>query len=387
MRPSLSLNLYSSAAVEDSNECFAAIRAAGPVVWLRWHRMWAMGRYDDVRAALKDDETFVSGHGVAANPIVNRLARDTTLSSDGDVHVNRRTVLMRSLAARSLQPVEGRIQAEADRLVERLVEGRDFDGVTEFASGLPVSVVADLVGVRVEREHLLRWGRRTFDALGPFNRRALGSTSSSLGLLLYTKRLSASRVEPDSWAATVFEAARNGEITMTEARSMVIDFVVPSLDTTILAAAHMLWRLGTTPGAWDAIRDDPALVPAAVVEAVRLASPIRGFTRRVARDTRIGDVALRRGARVVLLYASANMDASRFPDPERFDLRRPAGANLGWGNGAHTCVGIHLAKLELQALLRAMLPRVQEIRVGTPRVLRNNTLQGFASLPARFASG
>jgi cytochrome P450 len=246
-------------------------------------------------------------------------------------------------------------------------------------------VVADLVGVRVSRQRLLSWGSRSFDILGPLNRRGLRAAPSSIGLLAYSQRLSRSRVVPGSWAASVFDAADRGEIDTTEARNMVIDFIAPSLDTTILASTHMLWLLGENPEAWQRIRREPELIPAAVVEAVRLASPIRGFTRRLSREAEIGGARMRAGDRVVLLFGAANMDERRYPDPERFDLDRPPGGNLGWGHGPHTCVGIHLAKLEMAALLRALVARVETIEIaGPPTRLRNNTLQGIASLPVRL---
>ena len=95
---------------------------------------------------------------------------------------------------------------------------------------------------------------------------------------------------------------------------------------------------------------------------------------------------MRSGDRVVLLIGAANMDERRYPDPERFDLDRPPGGNLGWGHGPHTCVGIHLAKLEMAALLRALVARVETIEIaGPPTRIRNNTLQGIASLPVRLA--
>jgi cytochrome P450 len=120
------------------------------------------------------------------------------------------------------------------------------------------------------------------------------------------------------------------------------------------------------------------------VENVRLASPIRGFTRWLARDHVVGDVTLPQGARVALLFGAANLDEMRFPQPERFDLHRDNPVHVGWGNGPHTCVGIHLAKLEMQALLRAMVPRVNGIAVGKPTRILNNTLQGIGALPATF---
>lgn len=383
--PALDLDLYSDAVVADSAPAFARIRDAGPVVWLPRHRMWAMGRFDEVREALRDGDLFRSGQGVAANPMTNLAARKTTLSSDGETHARRRRVLMRSLGAKAIAPVGERLDAEAAALVEELVGRGSFDAAREFSPALPVRVVADLVGIEVPPERLLGWAADTFDVLGPLNRRGLGGARSSLGMLAYSQRLNRSRIVPGSWAASVFDAADRGEIGRDEARAMVIDFVAPALDTTILATTHMLWLLAENPQAWERLRRGPELIPAAVVETVRLASPIRGFTRRVARAAEFGGVALPAGGRVVLLFGAANMDERRYPDPDRFDLERPPGGNLGWGNGPHTCVGIHLAKLEMAALLRALVERVGRIEVtGTPTRIRNNTLQGLSSLPLRL---
>jgi cytochrome P450 len=378
--PALDVDLYADTALRDSRQLFARIRDAGPVVWLPNHRMYAMARFDDVRAALRDDKVFRSGAGVAANPITNRLIRGTTLASDGETHVARRKVLMRSLGHDALAAVRERIDGHAERLIDRLLVGDWFDAAQDFASHLPLAVVADLVGVRAHGSRLLRWGAASFNSLGPFNWRGLRAGPTGASLLIYSRMLSRRRVEPGSWAASVFEARAQGELTRGEAKSLVIDFVSPALDTTVLASAHMLWVLARNPEVWQEIRDDPSLIPKAVVENVRLASPIRGFTRRVAQ--RHGTLSV--GDRVVLLFAAANLDERQFPNPERFDLHRASKIQLGWGNGPHTCVGIHLAKLEMQALLEAMVGRVGAIEVGSPQRLLNNTLQGIARLPARF---
>lgn len=382
--PALDLNLYADAVLRDSREAFARIREAGPVVWLPRHRMYAVGRFDDVRAVLRNDDAFVSGKGVAANRATNLLARGTTLFSDSETHATRRHVLKRSLGAKALIAIEGRVDEQARVVVERLSRGGEFEGVRDFASHLPLSIVAQLVGVRADGNQLLKWASASFDSLGPLNRRGMSAAAAGLSLLLYTQRLKAERVAPDSWAASVFEARDRGELTTREAKALVIDFVAPALDTTILASTHLLWALAQTPGVWAEIREDPSLIPAAVVENVRVSSPIRGFTRRVARDHEIGGVALPAGSRIVALFGAANLDETHFPDPERFDLRRNHKGQLGWGNGAHTCIGLHLSKLEMQALLRAMVPQVGEIHVGQPRRLLNNTLQGITHLPCRF---
>jgi len=380
--PSLPVNLYADDVLADPRDVFARIREAGPVVWLPRHRMYAIGRFADVRAALRNDTVYRSGAGVAANQLSNRLGRHTTLFSDDEAHGRRRKVLMRSLAAKALADIEPQV----DALIERLLTTGWFEAATQFSAHLPLGIVAELVGVPEGGERMLRWAAATFDALGPMNRRGLRSAGTSLGLLRYTRRLSPGRVRPGSWAASVFDARERGELSTAEARALCIDFIAPALDTTILASTHLLWALANQPDAWQQIRNDPALIPWAVIENVRLASPIRGFTRHVIEEQEVGGVPIPAGARVVLLFGAANLDETEFPQPERFDLTRGNRIQLGWGHGAHTCVGIHLAKLEMQALLRAMTPRIDAIHVRSPQRLRNNTLQGLARLPARFAT-
>ena len=319
--PSLSVNLYADDVLADSRDVFARIREAGPVVWLPRHRMYAIGRFADVRAALRNDAVYRSGAGVAANRLSNHLGRHTTLFSDDEARTRRRKVLMRSLAAKALVDIEPQVDARADALIERLLATDWFEAATDFSAHLPIGVVAELVGGPEGGERLLRWAAATFDALGPMNRRGLRSARTSLGLLLYTLRFSTAGVSPRSWAAAVFAARDRGQITTRQAQGLVIDFVAPSLDTTILASTHLLWVLSRHADVWDEIVADLSLIPAAVVENVRIASPIRGFTRRLSRDHEIGGTLLPRGSRVVLLFGAANLDETRFPKCR--ELRHP----------------------------------------------------------------
>lgn len=383
--PSLTLDLYSRHALLNPVATYRQIREAGAAVWLPKHHMWAMGRYRDVREALRDDDTFRSGKGVAVNRLTNTLAQGTTLFSDGQTHTQRRQVLLQSLAARALAAVNPTLEQEASALIRRLLAGGNFDGVSEFASHLPVRVVADLVGVDIGHSRMLKWGRSGFDGLGPTNFRMLAALPPTLSFFRYAHSLRPGNVKPGGWAASLLAAGQDGVLSAAERKAMVIDFIGPSLDTTILASAQLLWSLGTNPDVWQELRENPDLVPAAALEAVRLASPVRGFTRIVQRDIEVDGSVLRAGERVVLLYASANMDETQYEQPEVFSLHR-RGANLGWGFGAHACVGMHLSKLEMFALLRAMIPAVSKISVSEPIPLVNNTLQGFAAFQAAFGN-
>jgi cytochrome P450 len=381
--PTLSIDLYSRETLLKPAETYQQIRQAGAVVWLPKHRLWVMGRYRDVRQALSDDETYCSGDGVAANPVTNVLTAGTTLTSDGEAHAKRRRLLLQALSAKALSALDPVLQAEASAVIDRLCHRDEFDGVSDLAAYLPIRVVADLVGVDIDHNRMLKYGRGGFDVLGPTNTRTVKAAPAGLSFWHYARSIRSENVKQGGWAESILAAGHAGALRPAEAKAMVIDFIGPSLDTTILASAQLLWSLGTNPDVWEELRRNPDLVPAAAAEAVRLGSQVRGFTRMLKHDSEIDDVVLGRGQRVVLLYASANMDETQFEQPEVFSLHRK-GANLGWGFGAHACVGMHLSRMEMHALMRAMIPEVARIRVDKPVRLLNNTLQGFESLRASF---
>ena len=170
--PALDLDLYADPVLRDPREAFARIRDAGPVVRLPRHRMYAIGRFEDVRAALRNDEVYLSGKGVAANAVTNLLGRGTTLFSDGEPHTRRRRVLMRSLGAKAIESIQEPLAGEAARVVEELLHRERFETAADFASRLPVSVISKVVGLDTGADQMLRWAAATFEALGPMNRRS-----------------------------------------------------------------------------------------------------------------------------------------------------------------------------------------------------------------------
>jgi cytochrome P450 len=207
-----------------------------------------------------------------------------------------------------------------------------------------------------------------------------------MGLLAYVQTLSPDSVRPGGWAEAILNEVPAGLLTPEEAAMMVVDYVAPALDTTILASAHMLWRLGTTPGAFDTLKANPDLVPSLVNESVRLASPIREFTRYAEEDFAFDAETIPAGARVAMLYASANWDERHYPDADQFQIDRNPRDHVGWGHGQHSCAGMHLARMEMEALARSMIKHVTSVETETPVPILNNVLQGFAVLPARFSS-
>jgi cytochrome P450 len=162
---------------------------------------------------------------------------------------------------------------------------------------------------------------------------------------------------------------------------MMIDYMGPSLDTTIFGISSGVWLFANNPDQWDLVRNDPSLIPAAINEMLRLEAPIQGFSRYVARDYSLDGVTLQEGSRAIIFYGAANRDPRQFPDPDRFDIRRDnAGRHMAFGTGPHGCLGMNLAKLEMRSLFMALAQKVKRFHIETEERALNNILRGFSKL-------
>jgi len=310
----------------------------------------------------------------------------STLTSDGDIHHQLKRILIKPLMPTALLSLREQIAREAAAVIDRVADGREFEAMSTLASHVPVKIVADMVGLKgVSHKQLMQWASAIFDAFGPSDRarttEALPAIQEFVG---HGMQLTRDDVVPGGWADSLFLAAEKGEITLQMARNLVFDYALPSLDTTILATGELLYRMATEPGAFAAVRGRSALIPGVVNECVRLASPLRGFTRYCAQDFALSESTIPAGSRVWLLNASANRDERHYPYPDRFDIERNPRDHLGWGHGVHSCLGIHLARLELEVILETLAAKVQSIEAGQPTRLLNNAAQGYAVLPLRI---
>lgn len=382
-------NVYRKSAVVDPYPHYRRLRRLGPVVWLSRHGVYALPRYAECKATLRDDATFISGNGVALNPISNRLSRGTTLNSDAAAHDRRRKLVAHRLLPRALRELADTVDQQAAAIVDAAVRRRTIDAVDDLASALPLAVVPDLVGwPRDERGLLIDRGGASFDMLGPLNRRAVKSFPRSLQMLRFARRVVRRRtVLEGSIVDELLAAVDAGTVSRAQCTALMIDYIAPSLDTTISAISNAVYLLASHPEQWRLLKDDPGLIPNAVNEIVRYESPLRAFARLARRDTEIAGTAIPAGARVLVIYASANRDESEWKDPDTFDIRRDAGRHLGFGNGAHACAGQALARLETAAMLRALIDRVDRIHIsGPPTWAENNIIRRHQSLPVTLES-
>ncbi len=387
-RPTYDVDLYSNEVVVNPYPHYRAIRDLGEAVWLEQHSMWAIGRHLDAMNALSAHNIFISGKGVAANNLSNGNSPGNLLASDPPLHTHLRKVVSKPLHPKALARIKPRIEASAGSLIDRLLARKSFDGILDLAQFLPISIVSEMVGLPdAGRRNMLEYAAAVFDLFGVDNTRTEAALPIVIKMRKYlSEQATRDKVLPEGWIAGLYDAVDLGLIKQEQVQTLMRDYLGPSLDTTIFAIGHLLHLFGQYPDQWKLLRQEPNRVGNAINEAIRLESPIRGFTRVLSQDYTIGGIKLFTGDRVLILYASANRDERRWDEPEKFDICRVLTDHVGFGYGIHQCVGMQLARLEMRSVLTAMIARVSKIKIlGAPVYAKNNVLRGLETLPIKFS--
>lgn len=385
--PVSSIDFYSDDTIRDPYPVYEALRALGPVVYLEKHDLYALPNYREVSEVLRQPLRYSNARGVSPLQKVNDILVGSTLNSDPPAHDRTRAITSEPLLPGALTEVEGRIREAADGLVDMLCQRGEFDAVADFARYLPVTIVAELVGLppAVDSAQMLKWASATFNLFGTENARtraAFDDLKDLRDFLLEYGR--PEKLKPGGWARRIFEVGPERGISFETCAQLMRDYINPSLDTTISVSGQLIRLFAENPGEWDKVRANPALIPNAVEEAVRVAAPVRGWTRFVAEDSVLAGHALPAGARVLVMFASANRDPAKYPDPAQFDVTRAVHDHVGFGQGVHMCMGMHLARLEMQALVEALRRRVARFELtAEPEIGLNNSIRAYARMPVR----
>ncbi|MPY55687.1 cytochrome P450 [Streptomyces spongiae] len=386
--PEFDTDLFSEDVVVDPYPHYRRLRDLGPVAYLTSQQMHALGRYDEVRAVLADDETFISGQGVHFNDVFNELMRGAILTSDGPEHEQLRQVVAHRLTPRALREERASIEAKADALVTALLERDEvLDAVTDIAQAMPMSVVPDFLGFPQDcRDRLIDWALAGLEAGGPPSDRHAASIPAAIEMGEYTGGLVAQRrTLPGSLGHDLLAAADRGEVAMDRCPALLIDYFGPSLETTISALGSAIALFAQHPDQWDLLRANPDLAGSAFNEVIRLESPLRAFTRVAGRDTEIGGHPLPKGSRVAVFFASANRDERKWDRPDAFDITRQNADHVALGYGVHGCAGQGLARLEITSVLTGLARSVARLEpAGEPRPIVHSIVRSYTSVPVRL---
>ncbi|MET8489700.1 cytochrome P450 [Streptomyces tendae] len=379
--PTSGVDLFADEVVLDPYPVYAELRERGPVVHLPENDVYALTRYDVVRDALADWESY-SSDSIAFNPSANEALAGTSLASDPPTHTRLRATLTENLSPRALRGLGPRIEAKADALVAELVERGSFDAVDALARAFPLEVVADLIGFTGHaRDNMLRWGQAAMQVLGPMNRRTAENFPVAGELYAWCSQVRAEDLAEGSVGRGIFDAEARGAVEPGTAGHIIHQYLGAGVDTTVAAIGNIVALFAAHPDQLDLVRADPSLVPAAFNEVLRFWPPVNAWGRRATRDVEIEGTVVPAGAQIAVLFGAGNRDPRHYENPDAFLVARNPVDHLSFGYGPHGCAGQGLARLEAHAVIAALSRRVGRIVVGPETRVPGNITRSIEVLP------
>mgnify|MGYP005850289997 CR=1 FL=1 len=384
------LSINDPAFVYDPYPTLARLREDLPVFYDEvWKKIFFL-RYEDIASLLRDKRlgrsiTHILSRDELGWPPPNPLTRDFDhfqenhmLDNEPPKHTRLKGLLMKAFTPARVEGLRGKIQQIVNGLLDRAIDMGRMDLLRDYAEPLPVTVIAELLGVPEAERHLLRpWSAKIVKLyeLGYTDEQAKEANQAVVEFSAYIQHLADERRRkpgPDLISALVEVEEQGDKLTPDE---LVANCIL------LLNAGHEATVNGTTAGflalsrnpeqmeqAKEAAKNRPDFFKLAVEELLRYDTPLPMFERWVLEDFEYKGIPLRRGQEVALMYASGNRDPRKFPNPDRLDLTRVENPHLTFGLGIHYCIGAPLARLELQTSFQTLLKRLPSIHLATDRV-------------------
>ena len=391
-RPEREFDHYDPEHIRDPYSVFAHLRDKCPVAHTSRHGgFWILSRYDDVRATLQDHQTFSSAKpGSIALP--NYDARDypvLPIEADPPAHGKYRGLMRNVFSRNEVDQLEPAVRQIANTIIDGFISKGSCDLVCDYALPLVSHALAQFLKLPVEDAELwVHWAREIFEGrMGDPAR----TEKAVADMAVYVDELMAARIEQprDDVFSLLTQARVDGRALSTlELRGYGMLLLTAGREATVDGIDNAMWYLACHPAdrAW--LRDqlgDAAAVRTAVEEFLRFMTPIQLLGRIATKDTTLHGVTMHKGDSVGVLYGAANRDESEFPQADTCVLDRRRNPHLGFGVGAHTCLGAHLARLDMRVAITAFLSRIPEFAiVGEPVWAPNGDTRGFRKLAVSF---
>jgi cytochrome P450 len=349
-------------------------------------RTWILHRLSDVRAALRATEQVTSSHGVTRI----RMAADLVVTTDGQEHSRLRKQVQPAFTKAALDAWQAIIDDLASELVDAAIADPGSDIVQKLTIPMPLHVIARIMGIpHSDIADFRRWSEECVRIIdfSPTPTGVINSARSiraALALRRYfLAHLASGELKgSDTALGRLLEHNAGGDLDNNQLFYIAVLLLIAGNETTTNLLGGMFDIYARMPDEYDRLRADPELIPMAIEEHLRYASPIQNMYRYTRAPYRIGDVVIPDGSRVLLSVGAANRDPDVFHDPAVFQIDRNPRSHIAFGYGAHMCVGAPLARMEAHAILRELVRRVSRITASGPTVWStNSSLRGPTRLP------
>ena len=364
--------------------------------------VWLVTRYDDVVAVLKDERfakdwrSAMTPEQLAQIPSIPEVMKplsENMLDKDPPDHERLRRLVSKAFTPRLIERMRPRVQEIADTLLDAVEDKGGMDLIDDYAFPLPITVIAELLGVPVEdRNRFREWsdaavsGDTTQEYVEKILLPHMQAFIDYLRALFEEKR---ENPKDDLISALVLAEEAGDKLSEDELLAMVFLLLIAGHETTVNLIGNGTLALLQNPDQLQKLKDDPSLIKPAIEELLRYDGPVETSTERFAReDVTIGDTVIPKGEMVMVVIAAADHDPERFPEPDALDIARADNKHLAFGKGIHHCLGAPLARMEGQIALGTLLRRMPDLRPkGSPESLTwrpGMVLRGLKGLPVEF---
>lgn len=371
---------------------YAYLRRHAPAYQIEGIGWWAITRYDDVLSILRNPETFSSAIMMVAVMGEFNFAPEAIIGMDPPAHTRLRKLVNRAFTPRLVASLESRIREITKDLIAPMRATGEFDLMAGLANPLPVMVIAEMLGVEPARwDDFKEWTNAIVLAMGgrvAEDQRGYVSQCISDLQAYIRNMITERRKEPrnDLITALIRAEEENQVLTSEEVFNLAIFVLAAGSETTTNLIGNGVLALLAHPAELAKVQENPALLPNMVEEILRHSGPVQTLSRQTTRAVELSGTAIPAGAVLLPLYASANRDERKFPDPDRFDITRNAEGHLGFGYGIHFCLGAPLARLEARVVFEELLFHCPPFSRTDAPVVRGEgvMIHGPKTLPLRF---
>ena len=392
-------NLLDPAFIANPYPIYHRLRAMAPV-WRSPIGFNVVTRYDTAALVLRDRrfgknyvENITKNYGpqIVDEPAYASMSR-TMLVLDPPDHTRLRSLVTKAFTARRVEAMRPQIAAVVDALLDRVQPQGGMDVIKDFAHRLPIIVICDMLGIpEADREQFFTSSRvngRLVDPVPLSPDEIAAANANTLETNAYFDSLfELRRRDPqDDLTTQLVQAEEAGDrLTPEELRANVGLLFAAGHETTANLIGNGLLALHRNPDQWQAMKDNPALIPNAMEELLRYDSSVQMTGRSVLEDVELSGVALPKGAQVVCFLGAANRDPDAFAEPDTLDITRQKITPLSFGGGIHFCLGAQLTRIEAQEAFAGLIRRLPTLELpdrDTPKWRRSFTLRGLTTLPA-----
>jgi cytochrome P450 len=383
---------FSDVFFNDPYPTYKRLRDEAPVYYNEKYGFYALSRHEDVSEAYKNHETFSSSHGVdLATMTSDEPIHPILIMMDPPEHNRMRVLVSRVFTPRAIGTQEPMVREVITRFLDE-ADRTHFDVVHDFSALFPVEIITRMLGVPPEsRQDVRLWLDRTLTReSGQIGMSEDGLAAAMESGLMYYNLIVAKRETPgdDMISKLIAAELTNPDGTVTRLDDVEIAGFAALLGgagaetvTKLIGNAAVLFA--DNPDQWQQVLDDPAQIPAAVEEILRYHPPAQYVGRWTLKDVTLHGVTIPKDSPVLLVNGSASRDERAYDEPNRFDISREQGQNIGFGYGIHSCLGAALARMESRIaleLMRERMPRFEIDRAGLRRVNMTN-VAGFSHVP------